>query len=225
MTDSVRQVHRKTDYAKRFVEQLLLNKDSRRRFQKLCKAGCDQGDLGKLLFATCVLARNSAFNNSLRSFPGVSTKELKTLPRRLRDLADLLKIVNKSAMSPPRYLRWAGSGKETEQGDPSRRHLVQLFELLPGLMIVFAEALDNISSKSKRMLKRLTPARYQAMELLIYVWAQTKAHYYEDLASLLQAGFSLDGSTSASLPRFFESSALSKLFQRRPVAKLLSSSR
>ena len=178
-------------------------------FNKISKAGCDAETLGGLLFWVCTIAVGD--RRGFLDLGDISTPRWKRLAKDLLSLADLVERVNRTRLNPKLDLLAAPPDAVR---DPTRQHVARLYDVLPGLMRMYAFHLEHFSKFTKALLKRLTFVHLETLRLLLYVEESTGSPRYEDMSDLLTGGFLAAGGVEESIPEFFGADALAKLKQR-----------
>ena len=135
---------------------------------QLCKDGCSADDLGGLLFAVCTITRGYA--DGLIDLGEPSAKELKELVRDLGSLANLVDRGNRSPLNPKFDLLALPSDLDK---NPLRKHVARLYDMLPGLMRAYSFHLQRFAKFRRALLKRLTPAHFETLRLLLYIEEST----------------------------------------------------
>jgi len=81
-------------------------------------------------------------------------------------------------------------------------------------MKMYSFHLERFSEFSRSIFKRRRFMHFETLRLLLYVKESTDRPHYEDLSTLLNAGFLAIKGKEADIPRFFSSEGLAKLSQR-----------
>lgn len=178
-------------------------------FRKLCKEGCEIEVLGSLLFAVCSLEVGRS--QGLIRIPAFSSAQVKKVAKDLRSLAESVKGFNNSSLNPKHELLWTAP-LATREGIP--KMLGRFYDMLPGLMVGYSFHLERFYQLHRMALKRLTITHFNTLTLLRYVQERTGGPRYEDVSSLLTAGFLVDGGAEKDIPKIFSADALAKLNQR-----------
>ncbi len=181
-------------------------------FHKLCKDGCSPEDLAVLLFATCTVAVGCS--QGLIDFGELSTEEVRRLARDLRSLASRVSHLNKTSQNPKIEILSNISAVPDTDRDALRKYVARHYDMLPGIMNVYAFHLEHFLELRSRLLKRMTHTHFDVLRLLLYVEERTGNPRYEDISNLLTAGFTAAGGSEGAMPRFFTIDALTKLKQR-----------
>jgi hypothetical protein len=177
-------------------------------FRKICEAGCPAEELGWRLWATCTIT--SCWSIPLLHSGNITKAQLKGLPKRLRALADIIKSLNATPLAPGNEVKWA---PENAQGQLARGYLVQRYEMLPGMLYVYAHHLERFSKIARKTVKRLTMGHLLVVELLCYVEKHTGSPCYKELADLLEHGCFVAGGKDDA-PGFLTVEGLAKMYQR-----------
>lgn len=200
-----------------FCEKLFLEKRyCKELFRKLCAEGCSEASLADLLFAVCVMA-DKVPDRLIDS--DISSADLKRLVRDLQSTADLVRRVNKTPLHPKKHFLWMSPDPNR---DPERQYASRMYDILPGIMRVYALHLERFSMFLSARLKRLTYGQIATLQLLLYVERSTGGPRYEDASNLLTAGFVAAGGTENNIPKYFTADALAKLMQRTKKLGLIS---
>jgi hypothetical protein len=182
------------------------------RFRKICDAGCPSEEFGQLLWATCMLM-------SLRSIPlinggNLSKAQLKSLPKRLRALAAIIKALNGTPLAPGNEVNFMPYAPDGTRARDAREYLVMRYEMLPGMLIVYSYHLERFSKIARDTRKRLTAGHVSAIQIVHYVENRTGSPRYADLAELLEQGCLIEGREQDCVPKFLTTEGLAKLYQR-----------
>jgi hypothetical protein len=177
-------------------------------FSNLCEAGCPAKEFGRRLWATCVIM-------SLGSIPLInggklSKAQLRRLPTRLRALAEIIHSLNATSLAPANE---AKAAPYNPQGQPAREYLIRRYEMLPGMLNVYASHLERFSNLARKAVKRLTLGHVVVIKMLRYVEERTGTPRYAEMADLLQQGCFIVERTK-STPKFLSAEALAKMYQR-----------
>ena len=178
-------------------------------FRKLCNQGCDNEALAALLFAICTMAAKGKPGPLRAASP--SANEVKDLVNDLKSLAESVKRLNKSPLNPKHDLLLVPPDVTRDAG---RQRIANLYDMLPGIMMVYSFHLERFYKFHRVQLKRLTFNHLATLKLLLYVAERTGSPRYEDLSNLLTAGFLVAGGTEKDIPKIFSADALAKLRQR-----------
>ena len=180
----------------------------KKSFSNLCEAGCPAKEFGRRLWATCVIM-------SLGSIPLIdggklSKAQLRRLPTRLRALAEIIHSLNATSLAPANEAK--GAPNDT-QGQPAREYLIRHYEMIPGMLNVYADHLERFSNFARKTVKRLTLGHVVVIKMLRYVEERTGTPRYSEMADLLQQGCFIVERTK-STPKFLSAEALAKMYQR-----------
>jgi hypothetical protein len=130
--------------------------------------------------------------------------------------------LNENGLSPRFDLLWAPPDASR---DLERKHVVGLYDMLPGIMMLYSLHLEHFSNSIRSQLKRLSFTHLNTLQLLRYVEERTGGPRYEDLSNLLTAGFIVAGGAEVEIPKLFSADGLAKLKQRWAKATKSSSSK
>jgi hypothetical protein len=189
----------------------------RQLFNKICADGCPSEKFGTLLYSVCLI---SSFEADPEYFPlgaelllnsrNISKAQLKTLPKKLRTIADMIDTLNATIFAPANDIKWASFDAQRQN---ARDYMIRRYESLPGYLRNYSLHLERFSKFTRQSVKRLTLSHVHAVRLIRYVEDRTGSPHYADLSSLLEEGWLVAGRTESS-PRFLSVEGLTKLYQR-----------
>jgi hypothetical protein len=196
-------------------------------FGRICRDGCPREEFGTLLYVHCLV---SSFREDPDHFPrdrkrlvnsgNIPKSQLKSVPRRMRAVADTIESINATILAPANDIKLA---PYDAQRQIAREYLIRRYETLPGILRLYSWHLEKFSKFASRTAKRITPGQVNAVELVRYVEDHTGSPHYEDVSNLLDQGWRVAGRRLArrrdagepqSTPRFLSTAGLTKLYQR-----------
>jgi hypothetical protein len=181
-------------------------------FQRVCDAGCSQEEFGLMLgyqlMVWGVRGLCPRGQERLADLPNISKRQLKGLPNKIQDMADTIESLNGTIYAPAHDIKLAPYDAEREI---AREYLIRQYEILPGVLRVYAVELERFSKLTARLLKRLTLDQVDAVRLVRYVEDHTGSPHYEDVSILLEAVWRMARKTEA---RFLSTDGITKLYQR-----------
>lgn len=203
--------------SKAFLTDLFVNTRLKQAFRKLCEDGCEEEKFGVMLHATCLLSsfraddRYFAKGQKLLVHSGqVSKAQLRSLPKKLREIADLIEKLNASPLAPAHDIEWAPQDPERA---PVREYVVRRYETLPGYLRAYCWQLERFQRYARVTARRLTGGHFLAVELVRYVENCTESPHYREVSELLEQGWMLAGQVETA-PDFLTVEGLTKLYQR-----------
>jgi hypothetical protein len=180
-------------------------------FREICNSGCPEEEFGPLLYATCLLI---TFRNvPLLDAANLTKAQLRGLPKRLRSIAQTIKLLNATLLAPATEMKIMPNAPKGSRAQAARDYLVLRYETLPNMLNVYALHLERFTRISRQMLKRLTTGQLYALRVVHCVKKYTKRPRYEAVAELLTQGCSIVAGPD-SVPDFLTAEALTKLYQR-----------
>ena len=182
-------------------------------FRNICDAGCPSEEFGQFLWATCVSI--SGRPGPLVNAGKLSKAQLKSIPNKIRAVADLIRMLNASPLGPGNESKLAGPTSVVWQ--TKRDLLAQRYKMLPLILDVYANHVERFSGIMRSNLKRLTLEHCLTIEMLAYVEKHTGSPRYKEVADLLTQGCSIEQEElhkREDLPKFLTEEALAKLYRR-----------
>jgi hypothetical protein len=201
-----------TESTEAFLQELFGNgAHFEESFRNLCDSGCPHDEFGGLLRSVCMLM-------SWQTIPlvngGKLTKgQLKGLPKRLRDLGEIIGALNLTPLAPGNEAKFMPEAPPGTSARIARDYLVQRYEMLPGMLYVYAQHIERFTRIARSTIKRLTTSHLWAITILRYVDERTGSPRYGDMAELLEQGCLILGEEK-SVPKFLTADGLAKLYQR-----------
>ena len=180
-------------------------------FSKICDLGCPRDEFGRLLWATCVLI--SFQTTPLINAGNLTKAQLKGLPKRIQTLAGIIKRLNATPLAPSNEVLLMPYAPEGTRSKAARDYLVQRYEMLPGLLMVYSYHIERFAKIARSKIKRLTTSHLSTIRVVHYVEHHTGSPRYGELAELLEQGC-LIGGKAKNLPRFLTAEGLAKVCQR-----------
>lgn len=195
-----------TDLVFRSINRdLPIGTDSRRRFDNLCRSGCD----AQVLFGSCVVTVWGSLDpkrskRSIYDLASFSSSEIQRLTKDVDDLARRIARLNQTKiLGPLPYLADCTDNKSLpEELTLSARGRAEIYRNLPEIMQVFAADTRAAANwvQRNRGPKRLTALRLLVIKLLEYVDSNTETPHFEDVANILSHLFNHSGLINALSP-------------------------
>ncbi len=200
------------DKSELFLRKLCANgPHSAHCFRKLCDLGCPRDRFVQLLWATCVFT--SSNYGPLLHGGNLTKAQLRALPKKLRDVADMIKTLNATPLGPANESNLAARAPHGSTAQISRDYLILRYEMLPGMLYVYAHHMERFTKIARRSAKRLTIGHITVISLLHFVKKYTGSPRYDDLSELLEQGCRMEGNKQTA-PTFLSTEGLAKLYQR-----------
>ncbi|HWY53078.1 MAG TPA: hypothetical protein VNZ03_01365 [Terriglobales bacterium] len=186
-------------------------------FRKICGDQCAAEEFGTLLYTVSLISSfradpkySSPGQELLLNSRNISKAQLKALPKKLRNMADMIDKVNATIFAPANDIKLAPFDAARQI---ARDYMIRRYESLPGFLRVYSCHLERFSKFSRQTVKRLTLGHVLAIQLIRYVEDRTGSPHYADMSNLLEQGWLVAGRTE-SAPSFLSEEGLTKLYQR-----------
>ena len=196
----------------KFLKALFVSSPhSRQCFRSICELGYPEEQFGPLLWAACVMITTHDF--PLRDTGNFSKAEFNRLPKRMKDMAQLIKGLNETFLAPFNEVLFMPPIPKDSTAQIARDYLKLRYNMLPGMLYVYASHLERFAKIARQGWKRLTTGQIVAIAVLNSVKQYTRSPRYEELAELLEQGCIIEAGRHA-VPKYLTVDALAKLHQR-----------